>query len=140
MNGSNNLVPNKVIKNHATIFTSYGSNYHIHNLVIERPSGTNMLNIMSKGSGLIVVENSKFIKWRELCRFTFCLINKVDVAIHLFTLNAIIHDCSKQHHTATRHQHFFAKLYWWDQVHGSNSSATDNTIVGCWPAIYVTSG
>lgn len=60
MNGANNLVPEKVIKNHSAIFTTYGRNYYIHDITIMNCSGTNRVNIIGKGTSL-VIENCKFI-------------------------------------------------------------------------------
>ncbi len=137
MNGSNNLVPNKVIKNHAAIFTSYGSNYHIHDLIIKNCSGTNMLNIMSKGSGLIV-ENCKFINGGNYVGSPLPNNGQYDYSFIYSEWDSTIvqNNIIQQQDINISLQNYTGGI----ELHGSNSSATDNTIVGCWPAIYVTSG
>ncbi len=136
MNGANNLVPEKVIKNHAAIFTSYGSNYYIHDIVIKNCSGTNMLNIMSKGSNL-KIENCKFLNGGN-----YVGISKPNKFQYDFSFIYSEWDSTVVRNNVIEQQDIDEGLGNYTggvELHGSFSSASFNTITGCWPAIYITS-
>lgn len=137
MNGVNNLVPEKVIKNGAAIFAYGGSNIHIQNLTIKNCSGTNMVNIMSRGSGLSI-KNSQFINGGNYVG------SKTKLNIHQYDFsflyseweNTTIDRCiMKQENVSLALQDYTGAV----ELHGSNSSLTNSTITGCFPAVYITS-
>ena len=136
MNGANNLVPEKVIKNHAAIFTSYGSNYYIHDIVIKNCSGTNMLNIMSKGSNL-KVENCRFLNGGN-----YVGISNPNKFQYDFSFIYSEWDSTIVRNNVIEQQDINKGLGNYTggiELHGSFSSASFDTIIGCWPAIYITS-
>lgn len=136
MNGANNLVPSGIIKNHSAIFISSGNNCYIHDITIKNCSGTNMINIMSRGSN-IVIENCKFInggnyvgtplpnKFQYDFSFIYCEWDSTTVKNNRIEQQDI--NIALRNYTGGI------------ELHGSYSSATENVIVGCWPAIYITS-
>ncbi len=136
MNGANNLVPFHVIKNHAAIFTSYGSNYYIHDITIKNCSGTNMLNIMSKGSGL-VVENCKFFNGGNYVGSPIPNSNQIDYSFIYSEWDSTIvrNNIIQQQDIDIALQNYTGGI----ELHGSNSEANGNFIDGCWPAVFITS-
>ena len=137
MNGSNNLVPSKTVtKNHSAIFTSYGKNYYIHDITIKNCSGTNMINIMSKGSNLII-ENCKFLNGGNYVGTPIPNKNQYDYSFiysewdSTFVKNNII----KQQNVDISLSNYTGGI----ELHGNNSSASGNLIEGCWPGIFITS-
>ena len=136
MNGGNNLVPPNVIKNHSAIFTSLGENYHIYNLTIKNCSGTNMLNIMSRGKNLII-ENCRFINGGNYVGILQPNNNQVDFSFIESEWDSTIvrNNIIQQQNTNIALDNYSGGI----ELHGSSSSASDNTIEGCWPAIYITS-
>lgn len=136
MNGVNNLVPLHVIKNHAAIFTSYGSNYYIHNITIKNCSGTNMLNIMSKGNGLIV-ENCKFFNGGNYVGSVIPNSNQTDYSFIYSEWDSTI---VRNNTLIQQDINIALKNYTGGvELHGSNSEVSGNLIEGCWPAVYITS-
>ena len=136
MNGSNNLVPQKIIKNYSAIFTSYGNNYYIHDIAIRNCSGTNMINIMSKGRGLII-ENCKFINGGNYVGNPFPNTGQYDYSF-IYTewdSTEVQNNIIEQQNIDIALQNYTGGI----ELHGSNTSAIANTIKGCWPAIYISS-
>ncbi len=136
MNGVNNLVPFQVIKNHAAISTSYGSNYYIHDITIKNCSGTNMLNIMSKGNGL-VVENCKFFNGGNYVGSPIPNSNQIDYSFIYSEWDSTMvrNNIIQQQNVDIALQNYSGGV----ELHGSNSEANGNFIDGCWPAIFITS-
>ncbi len=136
MNGVNNLVPLNIIKNHAAIFTSYGSNYYIHGLTIKNCSGTNMLNIMSKGKGL-VIENCKFFNGGNYVGSAIPNSNQIDYSFIYSEWDSTIvrNNLLQQQDINIALQNYTGGV----ELHGSNSKVEGNFIDGCWPAVYITS-
>lgn len=136
MNGANNLVPFHVIKNHAAIFTSYGSNYYIHDITIKNCSGTNMLNIMSKGNGL-VVENCKFFNGGNYVGSPTPNSNQIDYSFVYSEWDSTIvrNNFIQQQDVDVALQNYSGGI----ELHGSYSQVNGNFIEGCWPAVYITS-
>lgn len=136
MNGPNNLVPLKILKNHAAIFTSLGSNYHINNITIKNCSGTNMINIMGKGSRL-VIENSRFFNGGNYVGYPETNKNQIDFSFVYTEWDSTIvrNNIIRQEDIDKGLGGFSGGI----EIHGSHSSVTDNFIEGCWPGIYLTS-
>ena len=136
MNGANNLVPFHVIKNHAAIFTSYGSNYYIHDITIKNCSGTNMLNIMSKGNNLLV-ENCKFLNGGNYVGSSLPNSNQTDYSFIYSEWDSTIvrNNLIQQQDVDIALQNYSGGI----ELHGSSSQVNGNYIEGCWPAVYITS-
>ena len=136
MNGSNNLVPFKIIKNHAAIFAAYGSNFYIHDITIKNCPGTNMINIMGKGMGL-VIENCKFINGGNYVGSSIPNKNQYDFSFLYSEWDSTIvrNSIIQQQDVDIALGNYSGGI----ELHGSFSSASGNLIEGCWPAIYVTS-
>lgn len=137
MNGSNNLVPSRTVKkNHSAIFTKYGHNYNIHDITVKNCSGTNMINIMGKGSGLII-ENCKFLNGGNYVGSNTPNDKQYDYSFlysewdSTIIRNNIIHqdniDIALSSNTGGI------------EIHGSHSMVSNNTVTGCWPGIFITS-
>ncbi len=136
LNGGNNLVPPNTIKNHSAIFTAHGHNYYIHDITIKNCSGTNMLNIMGDGSSLII-KNCNFLNGGNYVGTIVANKNQID-----FSFIYSEWDSTVVNNNLIRQQNIDIALGNYTggiELHGSNSSATNNVIEGCWPGIYVTS-
>lgn len=136
MNGINNLVPAHVIKNHSAIFTSVGENYYIHDITIKNCSGTNMINIMSKGSRL-VIENNRFINGGNYVGDPEPNKNQID-----FSFVYSEWDSTMVRNNIIQQQNIDIGLGNYSggiEIHGSYSTVSDNLIDGCWPALFITS-
>ncbi len=136
LSGSNNLVPPNVIKNHSAIFTAHGRNYYIHNITIKNCAGTNMLNIMGEGTGL-VIENCKFLNGGYYVGTPIANKNQIDYSFIYSEWDSTIvkNNPIKQQNIDIGLGNYSGGI----ELHGSNSSATNNTIEGCWPGIYISS-
>ncbi len=136
LNGANNLVPSNVLKNHAAIFTADGYNYYIHNVTIKNCSGTNMLNIMRPGRGL-VIENCTLLNGGNYVGNAVANKNQIDFSFIYSEWDSTIvtNNNIRQQNIDIALSNYTGGV----ELHGSNSSATDNYIEGCWPAIYITS-
>ena len=136
MNGANNLVPEKVIKNHSAIFTSSGRNYYVHDVTIKNCSGSTMINIMAKGSGLLI-ENCKFLNGGNYVGTSLPNKNQYDFSfIYSEWDNTIIrNNIIQQQDIDVAMNNYTGGI----ELHGNYTSATGNYIEGCWPAIYLTS-
>lgn len=136
MNGINNMVPLHVIKNHAAIFAYGGTNYRISNVTIKNCSGTNMLNIMKKGSNL-VVENCRFINGGNYVGVLQPNKNQVDFSFIYSEWDSTIvrNNFIQQQNIDIALKNYTGGI----ELHGNNSTASGNYIEGCWPAIYITS-
>lgn len=136
MNGENNLVPLKIIKNHSAVFAKGGSNFTFDNITIKNCPGTNMLNLMGSGKGL-VIENCKFINGGNYVGSSTPNKNQYDFSFiysewdNTVLKNSII----QQENIDISLANFSGGI----ELHGSNTIATGNTIEGCWPAMFVTS-
>lgn len=136
MNGSKNFVPENFIKNHCAIFAIRGSNYRISNIQIKNCAGRNMVIIMGNGDGLII-ENSKFINGGSYVGVPQPNDKQTDFSF-LYT---------EWHHSIIRNnliqqENIDIALTSYSggvELHGNNSLCTDDTIIGCWPAIYISS-
>ena len=136
MNGSKNMVPKNVIKNHSAIFCNYGENFKINNLTIKNCSGTNMLNIMGRGKNLFI-ENCQFINGGNYVGVPKPNKNQVDFSfIYSEWDSTIIKDnLIQQENIEIGLGNYCGGI----ELHGNNSEAAENVIKGCWPAIYITS-
>lgn len=136
MNGSNNLVPTKVLKNHAAIFAYGGENYQIRKVTIKNCSGTNMLNIMRSGKNLIV-ENCRFMNGGNYVGTSKPNSGQIDFSfVYSEWDSTIVRDnIIQQQNIDIALENYSGGI----ELHGNNSIASDNYIEGCWPAIYITS-
>ncbi len=136
LNGANNLVPANIIKNHSAIFTSNGHNYYIHDITIKNASGTNMLNIMSNGSNL-VIENCKFLNGGYYVGTSIANKNQIDFSFIYSEWDSTIvkNNIIQQQNIDIALGNYTGGI----EFHGNNSSASNNVIDGCWPGIYITS-
>ncbi len=136
MNGANNLVPLNVLKNFSAIFTSFGENYHIYNVTIKNCAGTNMIDIMSQGNNL-VIENCKFINGGNYVGTPKPNKNQIDFSFVYSEWSSTIvrNNFIQQQNIDIALENYSGGI----ELHGSNSSASNNYIEGCWPAIYITS-
>ncbi len=137
MNGSNNLVPSqKVKKNHSAIFTMNGNNYHIHDLTIKDCSGTNMINIMGKGRGLII-ERCNFLNGGNYVGHSVANSNQYDYSFVYTEWDSTIvkNNIIEQQNIEIGLGNNSGGL----EIHGNHSLVTLNTFNGCWPAIFISS-
>lgn len=136
MNGSNNLVPEDILKNHAAIFAYGGENYRILNVTIKNCSGTNMLNIMRKGKNLLV-ENCRFINGGNYVGTGIPNSGQIDFSFVYSEWDSTIvkNNIIQQQNIDIALGNYSGGI----ELHGNNSTARDNYIEGCWPAIYISS-
>ncbi|MEO9021714.1 MAG: glycosyl hydrolase family 28-related protein [Ginsengibacter sp.] len=136
MNGGRNLVPLNVIKNNAAIFAYGGENYYIHDITIKNCSGTNMLNIMKDGKSLIV-ENCRFINGGNYVGIPVANKGQIDFSFVYSEWDSTIvkNNIFQQQNIDIALANYCGGI----ELHGSNSTASNNSIEGCWPAIYITS-
>ncbi len=136
LNGANNLVPENIIKNHSAIFTAHGSNYYIHDITIKNCSGNDMLIIMGEGSNL-VIENCKFLNGGNFVGTSIPNKNQYDYSfIYTEWDNTLVkNNFIKQQNIDIGLGNYSGGI----ELHGSNSSAINNVIEGCWPGIYISS-
>src|SRR6185437_15792974 len=136
MNGSENMVPKNVIKNHSAIFCNYGENFKLNHVTIKNCSGTNMLNIMGKGKNLLI-ENCQFINGGNYVGVTNPNQNQVDFSFVYSEWDStnVIDNLIEQVNRKIGLGNYCGGI----ELHGNNSKAFKNVIKGCWPAIYITS-
>jgi Pectate lyase superfamily protein len=136
LNGENNLVPAKVIKNHSAIFSKFGSNYYLHDITIKNCSGTNMINIMGKGNSL-VIENCKFLNGGNYVGSAAPNGNQYDFSFVYSEWDSTIFkdNLVEQQDVEIGLGNNSGGL----ELHGSHSFAINNTFKGCWPAIFISS-
>jgi len=136
MNGSNNLVPENVIKNFSAIFAYNGKNFIIKNVTIKNCAGTNMIDFQHEGTNFLI-ENCRFINGGNYVGNPTANKGQIDFSFiysewgHTIIQNNFI----QQQNIDIALQNYTAGI----ELHGSGSSATGNYIQGCWPAMYVTS-
>lgn len=136
LNGSNNLVPFNVIKNHSAVFTAHGNNYYFNNITIENCSGTNMINIMGEGVGLLI-ENCKFLNGGNYVGITKANKNQIDFSFIYSEWDSTVvkNNLIQQQNIDIGLGNYSGGI----ELHGNNSLAENNTIVGCWPGLYISS-
>ena len=136
LNGGNNLVPPNVIKNHCAIFTAHGNNYHIHNITIKNCPGSNMLIIMGTGNNLLI-ENCKFLNGGNYVGIPTPNKNQYDYSFVYTEWDSTVvkNNLIQQQNIDIGLGNYSGGI----ELHGSNSSAINNTIEGCWPGIYISS-
>ncbi|MEO6820509.1 MAG: glycosyl hydrolase family 28-related protein [Ginsengibacter sp.] len=136
MNGSKNLVPKNIIKNHAAIFAIIGENFHISNLTIKNCAGTNMINIMGQGKNLII-ENSTFLNGGNYVGIPLANSNQYDFSFIYSEWDSTIvkNNFITQENIDIALGNYTGGI----ELHGSFCTAENNIITGCWPAIYITS-
>lgn len=137
MNGSQNLVPKSdFYKNVAAVLIKRGKNLSLTDMVFKNSSGRTMLNIMGKGSNLII-ENCQFLNGGNYVGSTPANQNQTDFSFiysewdSTFVRNNII----EQQDIDIALQNYCGGI----EIHGSNSKVSNNTITGCWPSLYITS-
>lgn len=136
MNGSNNLVPPGVFKNYSAIFGYIGENYYIKNVTVKNCASTNMIDIMSKGNNL-VIENCRFINGGNYVGSLKPNKGQIDFS---FVYSEWSHTVVKNNFIGQQNIGLALENYTGGiELHGDNSSAVNNYIEGCWPAIYITS-
>ena len=136
MNGGKNLVPYKVIKNHAAIFAINGENIHISGLTIKNCAGTNMIDIMGQGNNLLI-ENSTFLNGGNYVGIPIANSNQYDFSFIYSEWDSTI---VKNNFIAQENIEIGLAFYSGGiELHGSFSAAENNTITGCLPAVYITS-
>ena len=136
MNGGNNLVPKNVVKNHAAIFAILGENFHISNLTIKNCAGTNMIDIMGEGKNLII-KNSTFLNGGNYVGIPIANSNQFDFSFIYSEWDSTIvkNNFISQQNIDIALENYTGGI----ELHGSYCSAENNTIIGCWPAVYITS-
>ena len=137
MNGQNNLVPKGIIKNNAGIFTSLGNNVHIEKISIKNCSGTNMINIMSKGQGLVIKDCTFFNGGNYVGSAKLINDNQIDFSfVYSEWDNTVVSNCSIfQQNIDIALADYTGGI----ELHGNNSSIYHCDITGCFPAIYISS-
>ena len=136
MNGGNNLVPPNVIKNNAAIFVIVGENLHIHNLTIKNCSGTNMIDIMGPGKNLSI-DSCQFINGGNYVGITKANSNQYDFSFIYTEWDSTVvrNNVIAQQNVDIGLENNSGGI----ELHGSYCSAENNSITGCWPAVYITS-
>lgn len=136
MNGGKNLVPPNIIKNHSAIFAINGENLQIFNLIIKNCAGTNMINIMGKGNNLLI-ENSSFLNGGNYVGISKANSNQYDFSFIYTEWDSTIvkNNLITQQNIDIALGNYTGGI----ELHGSFCAAENNTITGCWPAIYITS-
>lgn len=136
MNGGNNLVPPKAIKNHSAIFIIEGENIHIANLTIKNCAGSNMIDIMGRGKNLLI-ENSIFLNGGNYVGISKANSNQYDFSFIYSEWDSTI---VKNNFIAQENLEIALENYSGGiELHGSFCAADNNTITGCLPAVYITS-
>ena len=136
MNGSNNLVPQHVIKNHAAIFIMGGNNINVQNVSIKNCAGCNMIVIREKGNNARI-QNCRFYNGGNYVGVPKPNKNQTDFSFIYCTWDNSRINSNKiiQQQPDIALSNFSGGI----ELHGSFSTASDNTITGCYPAIYITS-
>jgi len=136
MNGMNNLAPEKVIKNHCAIFIKDGNNVLVQNITIKNCAGRNMIILHGKGTGALITK-CKFLnggnyvggntpnKFQDDFSFVYSEWDSTSVLKNLI----------QQQNVPIALNGFSGGI----ELHGSYSNATENTIIGCHPAIFISS-
>ena len=136
MNGSNNLVPENVIKNCSAIYGYDGKNFIIKNVTIKNCAGTNMIDIQHEGDNLLV-EDCRFINGGNYVGDAIANKGQIDFS---FVYSEWSHTIIKNNFIQQQNIDIALENYTGGiELHGDNSSATNNYIQGCWPAVYITS-
>ena len=137
MNGPKNLVPNSdFYKNHGAVLIIRGNNLSFTNMTLKNSSGTTMLNIMGKGSNLIV-KDCQFLNGGNYVGSTVANHNQKDFSFIYSEWDSsfISNNKIEQQDINIALENYSGGI----EIHGSNSKVSNNTIIGCWPAIYITS-
>lgn len=137
MNGSQNLVPNSdFYKNHGAVLIIRGNNLSFNSMTFKNSSGTTMLNIMGKGSNL-VVKDCQFLNGGNYVGSTIANKNQKDFSFIYSEWDSSFINYNKieQQDINIALGNYCAGI----EIHGSNSKVSNNIIIGCWPAIYITS-
>ena len=137
MNGSKNRVPkSEFYKNIAAVLVIRGRNLSFQNITFKNSSGTTMLNIMGKGSNLSI-ENNQFLNGGNYVGSIIANKNQKDFSFIYSEWDSTLISNNKiqQQDINIALENYCGGI----EIHGSNSKVSDNTIIGCWPAIYITS-
>ncbi len=136
MNGPNNLVPKGVLKNHSAIFISRGNDFSATNISIKNCAGSNMIILKDNGHHAII-ENCKLLNGGNNVGTKKPNQYQVDFSF-IYTewdSSFINHNRIEQTQADIALQNYTGGI----EIHGSYSSANNNYIGGCFPAIYITS-
>lgn len=137
MNGAKNLAPKSDFrKNIAAVLIIRGKNVSFDNMSCKNSSGTTMLNIMGKGVNLKVT-NSAFINGGNYVGSSKANKNQIDFSFIYseWDSTTISNNKIQQQNIDIALGNYCGGI----EIHGSNSLVSNNTIIGCWPAIYITS-
>ena len=137
MNGADNLVPKSDFhKNFAAALIIRGKNVSFEDMIFKNSSGQTMLNIMGKGSNLLV-RNCKFLNGGSYVGSAIVNKNQTDFSFIYSEWDSsfISNNKIEQQNINVALENYTGGV----EIHGSNSKVSNNIIIGCWPAIYITS-
>jgi len=136
MNGANNLVPKGVIKNNMALFIYEGSGIEINKITIKNCSGTNMVAIKGKGKRLLI-KNSSFYNGGNYVGTTQPNKYQIDFSFIYSEWDStnIVKNHIEQENIDIALSNYSGGI----ELHGSFSEASCNTIIGCNPAVYISS-
>lgn len=136
MNGANNLVPAGGTKNQSAIFIIRGKDVSIKNVSIKNNAGRNMIIIMGRGNN-ILVENSKFINGGHYVGSTVSNKHQIDFSFVYCEWDSarVLNNHIEQRDVDIA----LTSLSGGIELHGSNSRAAGNFIIGCNPGLYISS-
>jgi hypothetical protein len=136
MNGNMNRVPDKFIKNHCAIFIYKGTNFNISNSKITNCAGRNMLIIKGAGTNA-TINNCRFINGGRYVGSTNSNLYQTDFSFIYSEWDSTIvsNNIIQQNNVNVALSGYTGGV----EIHGSYSIVKSNIIVGCYPAIYLSS-
>lgn len=136
MNGKNNLVPKNIIKNNSAIFIDNGSNIIVKNITIKNCAGRNMIILKGTGSKALI-QQSTFLNGGNYVGSATPNKYQTDFSF-IYTewdSSSVINNHIEQQNVDIALSAYTGGI----EIHGSYSNASANTIIGCYPAVYITS-
>lgn len=136
MNGINNLVPENTIKNHAAIYIRDGNNVVIKSITIKNCAGRDMIIISGNGKNA-TIEKSTFLNGGNFVGGASPNKYQSDFSF-IYTewdSTAIKNNRIEQQNIDIALDGYSGGI----EIHGSYSRVIGNIIIGCNPAVYITS-
>lgn len=136
MNGGKNLCPPAYIKNQRAIFINHGSDVTIEKMTIKNNAGRNMVMLAGTGQRLLI-KNNNFLNGGHYVGITKENENQLDFSFVYceWDSTTVINNRIEQQNINIALNGISGGI----EIHGTASYAATNKIIGCSPAIYISS-
>ncbi len=136
MNGGKNMVPENIIKNNMALFVENGNNIALTRMTIKNCSGQNMIAIRGTGHGLRI-EKCIFYNGGNYVGVPTPNKYQIDFSFIYTTWDSatIIDNHIEQQNVDIALSNYTGGI----EMHGSYGYAVRNTIIGCYPAFFISS-